>query len=191
MRRRGGRRGGRSSEVETGRLKAFAMVVSKSEWEARAGPARRRRREGKGSKGSKGSEGSEGQRERKTSKANKGSENARPARPAQHQQGQQCQRKSSQEAASRGRRGRRPACLSPAVIGRPGAEERGSPRRATSRVGRRPSRRALEVFRVPMPFHRFHRFHSKCAPCEGRLELGRFKVEIARRKFILRRALRA
>ena len=80
MRRRGGRRGGRSSEVETGRLKAFAMVVSKSEWEARAGPARRRRREGKGSKGSKGSEGSEGsegQRERKTNKANKGSENAR------------------------------------------------------------------------------------------------------------------
>ena len=55
----------RSSEVETGRLKAFAMVVSKSEWEARAGPARRRRREGQGSEGSEGSE------------ANKGSENAR------------------------------------------------------------------------------------------------------------------
>jgi hypothetical protein len=135
--------------VETGRLKAFAMVVSKSEWEARA----RTRKEKKPRR-----EGQQGQRERKTSK---GSENARPARPAQHQQGQ---RKSSQETASRGRRGRSPGSLSPAVIGRPGAKERGSSRRATSRVGLRPSRSALEVFRVPMPFHRFH--SSKGAPCE-------------------------
>jgi hypothetical protein len=68
------------------------------------------------------------------------------------------------------------------VIGQPRAKERGSPRRATSRVGLRPSRSALEVFQVPMPFH------SKVRAV--RRAVGRFKVEIARkRKFILRRAL--
>lgn len=118
-----------------------------SEWEARPGPAGRRSREGQGSKGSKGS----------------------------RENDQQGQRKSSQEAASRGRRGSSPASLNAAVIGRPGAKERGSPRRATSRVGLR----AFEKCARSVP-------SSNALPFQVRAGL---RLGLHARKFILRRAL--